>query len=64
MAWRFQRRIRILPGVYLVVSKTGVSVSLGVPGASINLSRKGTTGTVGAPGTGLSYRKWWPRRKK
>ena len=54
---RFQKRIRILPGVYINLSKSGVSTTLGGHGASVNV---GTSGrrmfTLNIPGTGLSYR--------
>jgi hypothetical protein len=57
MGLRFQKRIRILPGVYINLSKSGVSASVGGKGATVNV---GSTGkrmiTVGIPGTGLSYR--------
>ncbi len=57
MALRFQKRIPILPGVYLNLSKTGVSVSLGGHGATINAGTQGRrTITLGIPGTGLSYK--------
>jgi len=56
MAFRFQRRVRILPGVRLNFGKTGVSVSAGVRGASVTAGRRGIYGNVGAPGTGMSYR--------
>lgn len=54
---RFQKRKRILPGVWLNVSKTGVSVSIGPPGLKINIGKRGIWFTVGLPGSGLSYRK-------
>ncbi|MGD9802466.1 MAG: DUF4236 domain-containing protein [Hyphomicrobiaceae bacterium] len=57
MGLRFQRRIRIFPGVYINLSKSGISASVGGKGATVNV---GSTGrkmvTVGVPGTGLSYR--------
>lgn len=57
MGLRFQKRIRILPGVYINLSKSGVSASVGGHGATVNV---GSTGrkmiTVGVPGSGLSYR--------
>lgn len=56
MAFRFQRRVRILPGVRLNFGKTGVSVSAGIRGASVTAGRRGVYGNVGAPGTGMSYR--------
>lgn len=55
MAFRFQKRIKIAPGVRLNVSKSGVSTSLGGRGGTVNLSSKGVRTTVGIPGTGLSW---------
>jgi hypothetical protein len=54
--FRFRRTIRLLPGVHLNISKTGVSLSLGGPGATINLNKEGTQTTLGLPGSGASYR--------
>ncbi|WP_194756678.1 DUF4236 domain-containing protein [Aliidiomarina indica] len=56
MAFRFHRRVRILPGVRLNFSKSGVSASAGIRGASITAGKRGVWSNVGAPGTGLSYR--------
>jgi hypothetical protein len=57
MGLRFQKRIKIFPGVYINLSKSGVSASVGGKGATVNV---GSTGrkmvTLGIPGTGLSYR--------
>ena len=53
MGFRFQRRIKLFPGFYLNLSKSGVSASAGVKGFTVN--SRGMT-TVGIPGTGLSYR--------
>lgn len=55
MGFRFKKSIRIFPGVRLNISKSGISVSLGVPGATVNLGKTGARTTVGLPGTGLSY---------
>ena len=55
MGFRLRRRIKIVPGVTLNVSNSGVSTSIGRPGATINVGRRGTRGTVGIPGTGISY---------
>lgn len=57
MAFRFQRRIKIAPGIRLNVSKTGASLSVGRDGATVNLNKNGVRGTAGIPGTGLSYSK-------
>ena len=63
MSFRFRKRIKILPGVRLNFSKSGVSTSIGVPGATVNLSKKGTRTTVGLPGTGISYTETSASRK-
>lgn len=55
MGWRFRKSVRILPGVRLNISKSGISTSLGVPGATLNLGRGKRTLTTGIPGTGLSH---------
>jgi Protein of unknown function (DUF4236) len=55
MGFRFSRRIRILPGVRLNLSKSGVSTSIGGRGAWLTFGKRGTRATVGLPGTGLSY---------
>jgi hypothetical protein len=56
MGFRFSRRIKIIPGITLNVSKSGVSTSVGVKGAHVTLGGpRGTRTTVGIPGTGISY---------
>jgi len=54
---RFQKRLSILPGVRVNLSKSGVSTSVGPRGADINIGRHGVTANAGIPGTGLSYRR-------
>ena len=56
MGFRFQKRISILPGVRINLSKGGVSTSLGPRGADVNIGKNGITANAGIPGTGLSYR--------
>ena len=56
MGFRFQRSIRLAPGLRLNLSKSGLSATLGRPGTTVNLGRRGVEGSVGLPGTGLSYR--------
>ena len=56
MGFRFQKRISLLPGVRINLSKGGVSTSLGPRGADVNIGRNGVTTNAGIPGTGLSYR--------
>ncbi len=57
MAFRFQKRIRIFPGLRLNVSKTGISWTVGTRGASLTSRDGKLTGNVGVPSTGLFYRK-------
>jgi hypothetical protein len=56
MGFRFQKRLSILPGVRVNLSKGGVSTSLGPRGADVNIGRSGINTNAGIPGTGLSYR--------
>ena len=53
---RFQKRVSVLPGVKINLSKSGASTSIGGKGASVNLGLKNRTINLGIPGTGLSYR--------
>lgn len=56
MAFRFQKRFSIFPGVRINMSKGGISASAGPRGAGINIGKDGITTNAGIPGTGLSYR--------
>ncbi|HEX2592115.1 MAG TPA: DUF4236 domain-containing protein [Rhizomicrobium sp.] len=56
MGWRFQKVLRVIPGVRINLSKSGISGSVGPRGASVNVGRHGVTTSAGLPGTGLSYR--------
>ena len=60
MGWRFRRSVRIIPGVRLNISKSGVSTSIGRRGATVNISKHGVRQTYGLPGTGLSYTRYKP----
>ena len=53
--FRFHKSLRLLPGVRLNASKTGVSWSFGFPGAHLNIARRFIQTTLSLPGTGLSY---------
>ena len=55
MGFRFNRRISILKGLRLNLSKSGPSVSVGGRGAWLTFGKKGTRATVGIPGTGMSW---------
>ena len=56
MGFRFRKRIKIAPGAWLNLSKSGVSTSIGGKGLTVNLKDGKTTTTASLPGTGLSYR--------
>ena len=57
MSWLFRRRIKIIPGVRLNLSKSGVTASVGVRGASVTLGgNRGDYLNVGVPGTGIYSR--------
>lgn len=55
MGLRFRRSVKLLPGVRLNFSLSGVSATLGPRGASVNVGPRGTFANVGLGG-GLSYR--------
>jgi len=57
MSFRFWRRVKILPGVTLNLSKTGGSLSFGPRGAKLTIGPHGRRTSVGIPGTGLFYTK-------
>lgn len=53
MPLRLYRRIPVIPGVRLNLSKGGASVSRGGPGAHVTFGRRGVRQTVGIPGAGV-----------
>jgi hypothetical protein len=55
MAFRFRRRVSIIPGLRVNLSKSGASLSLGHRGAWLTIGPRGQRVTVGAPGTGLYW---------
>lgn len=56
MAWSYRKRIKIIPGVHLNFSRSGISTSIGVRGASVTFGQNGTYLNTGIPGTGLYNR--------
>jgi Protein of unknown function (DUF4236) len=56
MPWnlRFNKRISIIPGIRVNISKLGPSVSIGTRGAWFTVGRKSHRTTLSLPGTGLS----------
>jgi hypothetical protein len=55
MGFRFRKRIKLFPGLWLNASKRCISASIGGHGLTANISKKGVRKTVGLPGTGVSY---------
>ncbi|HDR05954.1 MAG TPA: DUF4236 domain-containing protein [Candidatus Marinimicrobia bacterium] len=55
MGFRFWRRVQIIPGVTLNLSKSGPSLSFGPRGAKFTIGSSGKRVTAGIPGTGLFY---------
>ena len=56
MSWSYRKRIKIIPGVYLNFSKSGISTSIGVRGANLTFNKSGTYLNTGIPGTGIYNR--------
>jgi hypothetical protein len=57
MGLRFQRRIKILPGLSINLSKSGIGFSVGARGFHAGIDAKGRRYTSASlPGTGLSWR--------
>ena len=58
---RFQRRIRVLPGVHINLSLSGIGVSVGPRGLHAGVTARGQRYvSAGLPGTGLSERQYSP----
>lgn len=56
MAWSYRKRIKIIPGVHLNFSKSGISTSIGVKGASLNFKASGTRVNTNVLGFSNSYK--------
>lgn len=56
MAWSFRRRIKIIPGVHLNFSKSGITTSVGVKGASMTFGKSGSYLNTSIPGLGIYNR--------
>jgi hypothetical protein len=62
VSFRFQRRIRIAPGLRLNLSKSGFGFSMGRTGLRLGMDAKRRKYfSVGLPGSGLSYRTFFGR---
>lgn len=50
---KYRNRIKVLPGVHINVSRSGISTTVGPRGLNLNIGKKGTFLNTGIPGTGL-----------
>ena len=55
MGFRFRKRIKIIPGLWFNLSKSGISTSVGGKGLTVNIKDGHTKTTASIPGTGISY---------
>jgi hypothetical protein len=56
MGWRFRQSFKVIPGLRLNLSKSGLSASIGGAPLTLNIGPHGLMGTASIPGTGISYR--------
>ena len=56
MSWRFRQSFKIIPGLKLNLSKTGLSASVGGAPFTVNIGPRGVYGTASIPGTGMQLR--------
>lgn len=56
MSWRFRHSYKIIPGLKLNLSKSGLSASIGGTPFTVNVGSHGLYGTASIPGTGVSFR--------
>jgi hypothetical protein len=62
MGWRFRRRVSILPGLRVNLSRSGVSLSVGRKGMWYTAGPRGQRATLGLPGTGLFWSEHYPNQ--
>lgn len=55
MGLRFQKRIKVLPGITLNLSGKGISTSIGTTGARVTYGHGKRRVTTGIPGSGISH---------
>jgi Protein of unknown function (DUF4236) len=56
VGWRFRHSFKVIPGVRLNLSKSGLSASIGTAPFTVNVGPRGVYGTASLPGSGISYR--------
>lgn len=57
---RYQKRIRVLPFLWVNLSKTGISFTIGCQYVKLNVGRRGVWLSGSWVGTGISVRKKLP----
>ena len=55
MGLRFTKRVSVIPGLRVNLSKSGASLSIGHRGAWYTIGPRGRRVTLGLPGTGLYW---------
>jgi hypothetical protein len=55
MGFRFSKRVNLIPGLRMNLSRSGPSLSIGHRGAWFTIGPRGNRVTVGGLGTGLYY---------
>ena len=56
MSWRFRQSFKIIPGLKLNLSGSGLSASIGGAPFTLNVGPRGLYGTASIPGTGVSFK--------
>jgi uncharacterized protein DUF4236 len=56
VSWRFRKSFKLLPGVRLNVSRSGISTTIGASPFSVNIGSRGVFSNVSIPGSGISSR--------
>ena len=57
MSVNYRKRVGLLPGLFLNLSKSGISTTFGKKGLGINIGKNGTSYYAGIPDSGLYSRK-------
>lgn len=60
---RFWRRIRLLPNIFLNMSKTGISLTIASHILNVTLGKNGVRFTTGLRGSGLSFTEYKKYKK-
>lgn len=64
MGFRFRKSIKLLPGLKINLSKSGISFTLGKKGCKTNIKPgRSSKTTFTIPKVGISYEKKWSKRR-